>query len=224
MGSIGLEEPSQDLIQLPIINVSDTSPENGRRLVDAAIKYGFLYLSPNGTPFSESLIKSQFDLSKQFFAQPTSEKEKYKIGTDNRGFTGMHNEILDPLKDTKEFKEAFNMGEFDADRMPQQKMPAWLAVGENLEQLRIFEKACRTTCNQVLDLIGVGLEIEEGTDWFSRRHGQPSGCTVRLLHYPSLPAVCICHITKAASLIAFRTQIIRLTQMFEQGRTPTMAV
>lgn len=116
------------------------------------------------------------------------------------------------------------MGEFDEDRMPQQKMPEWLADGENLEQLRSFEKACRTTCNQVLDLIGVGLEIEEGTDWFSRRHGQPSGCTVRLLHYPSLPAVCICHITKAASLIAFRTQIIRLTQMFEQGRTPTMAV
>lgn len=192
MGSIGVEESSQDLIQLPIINASDTSLENGRRLVDAAIKYGFLYLALEGTPFTEALVQSQFDLSKQFFAQSTSDKEKYKIGTDNRGFTGMHNEILDPSKDTKEFKEAFNIGEFDANRMPQQKMPEWLANGENLEQLRSFEAACRTTCNRILDLIGVGLEVEGGTDWFSRRHGQPSGCTMRLLHYPSLPEVGIC--------------------------------
>lgn len=192
MGSVGVEGSSQDLIQLPIIDVSDTSIENGRRLVDAAIKYGFLYISPEGTLFTESLVQSQFDLSKQFFAQPISEKEKYKIGTDNRGFTGMHNEILDPSKDSKEFKEAFNMGEFDENRLPQQKMPEWLATGENLEQLRSFEIACRTTCNQVLDLIGVGLEVEDGTNWFSRRHGQPSGCTVRLLHYPSLPEVGVC--------------------------------
>lgn len=192
MGSVGVEGSSQDLIQLPIIDVSDTSIENGRRLVDAAIKYGFLYISPEGTLFTESLVQSQFDLSKQFFAQPISEKEKYKIGTDNRGFTGMHNEILDPSKDSKEFKEAFNMGEFDDNRLPQQKMPEWLATGENLEQLRSFEIACRTTCNQVLDLIGVGLEVEDGTNWFSRRHGQPSGCTVRLLHYPSLPEVGVC--------------------------------
>lgn len=191
MGSAGVEKSSQDLIQLPIIDVANTSPDNGRRLVDAAVEYGFLYISPSGTLFTESLVKSQFDLSKQFFAQPTAEKEKYRIGTDNRGFTGMHNEILDPSKDTKEFKEAFNMGEFDENRMPQQKMPEWLVARENLEQLRNFEEACQKTCDQILNLIGVGLEVEEGTDWFARRHGQPSGCTVRLLHYPMLPEVSI---------------------------------
>jgi len=189
MGSLSSVQPTQEVLDLPIIDVSDTSPNNGKRLVDAAVKYGFLYVSPNGTLFTEPLVQSQFALSERFFAQALSEKEKLKIGTDNRGFTGMHNEILDPSKDTKEFKEAFNIGEFDEANLPQQKMPDWLATGANLEQLSMFEEACRKTCNQILDLIGVGLEVEDGTDWFSKRHGRPSGCTVRLLHYPSLPEV-----------------------------------
>lgn len=189
MGFVESPKDEQSSIQLPLIDISDTSSENGKRLVEAAIKYGFLFIDPKGTFFTEALVDKQFELSKKFFSCPTSEKDDYAIGKDNRGWSAMHNEILDPAKQSREFKEAFNMGEFDQDEMPQQKMPACLSNEQSLRQLRNFESACRGTCNQVLDLIGIGLEVEEGADWFSRRHGRPSGCTVRLLHYPSLPDV-----------------------------------
>lgn len=176
------------MIQLPILNIGDRSRGNSKCLVDAAVTYGFLYVSPEGTHFTRNLIESQFALSKEFFSQPATEKEHYHVGTDNRGWVGMHNEILDPGKQSKEFKEAFNIGEFDAQGMPQQEMPAFLSTETSLNQLRTFEDVCRQTCNQILDLVGIGLEVEGGDDWFSRRHGKPSGCTTRLLHYPSLPA------------------------------------
>lgn len=184
MGSLDQSGPS---IDLPIIDVSDTSSANAHRLVQAAIDYGFCYISPQGTPFSEQLIDSQFELSKSFFACPTSEKEIFHVTTDNRGWLGMHNEILDPAKDTKEWKEAFNIGEFDADRMPRQMMPGVLSTEDALNQLSNFEAACEKTCEMFLTLMGKGLDVEDGEDWFARRHGRPSGCTVRLLHYPQLP-------------------------------------
>lgn len=185
MGSIAVEN---NTIDLPVFDVSDTSAENAKRLVQAAIDYGFLYISPNGTAFTENLIGSQFDLSKRFFASPLSEKQNYHVGTDNRGWLGMHNEILDPANSKKEFKEAFNIGEFRNGK-PQQDMPPTFSNDDAMKQLTTFEDACKKTCNMVLDLLGLGLELEDGTDWFSKRHGQPSGCVVRMLHYPSLPVV-----------------------------------
>ncbi|KAK5079040.1 hypothetical protein LTR64_002539 [Lithohypha guttulata] len=188
MGSMGAPNvPREQSLNLPVIDVSDTSPENGKRLVQAAIDYGFLYVSPEGTPFNEQLIDAQFKLSREFFTCPLSEKEKFHVGTDNRGWLGMHNEILDPAKQSKEFKEAFNIGEFDEERMPQQIMPGCLSTETSLTQLRDFEAACDKTCKMFLDLIGIGLEVEDGLNWFSKRHGRPSGCTMRMLHYPSLP-------------------------------------
>lgn len=191
MGSVANTRQSQRTIDLPIIDVSDTSLENGKRLVQAAIEFGFLYISPKGTKCTEALVNEQFALSKKFFASPASEKQEYHVGTDNRGWLGLHNEVLDPTKNSKEFKEAFNIGEFDQDKMPRQKMPPCLATHDGLQQLREFEAACQSTCTQIMDLIGIGLEVEDGADWFSKRHGQPSACTVRLLYYPSLPEVCL---------------------------------
>lgn len=190
MGSIAKEDTSSttSTIQLPVFDVSDHSPENAKRLVNATIEYGFLYISPEGTPFTESLVDAQFDLSKQFFASPLDEKKTYHVGKTNRGWLGLHNEVLDPTNNPKEFKEGFNIGEF-RDGEPQQKMPPVLSTDSAMKQLETFENACKETCDKVLDLIGLGLEVEDGKDWFSKRHGQPSGCTVRMLHYPSLPEV-----------------------------------
>ena len=189
MGALENPPPRTQQLELPIINVSDKSPINARTLIDAAVKYGFLYVSPSGTPFSEDLINNQFNLSKEFFAYSTPQKTEYHVAKDNKGWLGMHNEILDPAKQTKEFKEAFNIGEFDENDEPRQRMPACLSSDEAMRQLRAFQKACERPCGMILDLMGVGLEIEGGYDWFTKRHGRPSGCTVRLLHYPSLPEV-----------------------------------
>ena len=191
MGSIDDHDTrAPETIDLPIIDISDTSSQNAKRLVQAAIDYGFLYLSPHGTPFTESLVETHFELSKEFFSLPTSKKQAYHVGTDNRGWLGMHNEVLDPANQKgKEFKEAFNIGEFDEKDEPRQEMPECLVGNGRIEQLRKFQKACERTAEMILDLLGEGLGVEDDKNWFSRRHGRPSGCTVRMLHYPSLPQV-----------------------------------
>lgn len=192
MGSIETPITRKETVDLPIINVSDTSTTNAKRLVDAAIQYGFLYVSPDGTPFSEGLIDDQFALSKRFFASTLAEKQAYQVKHDNKGWLGMHAEILDPAKQSREFKEALNIGEFDENDLPKQKLPSYLSDGAGLSQLQRFQAACEQTCKMILDLMGIGLDIEDGYDWFSARHGRPSGCTVRMLHYPNLPEVCGC--------------------------------
>ncbi|KIW64250.1 hypothetical protein PV04_09197 [Phialophora macrospora] len=182
MGSMG---DGNSAIQLPVIDISDFSVEVGKRVLEAATKYGFLYIDTKGTGFTAEMVTREFDLSRQFFALPDEEKEPCRINQTNRGWTGMHGEILDPKSQRRgDFKEAFNIGEF-VDRKPQQPIPNFLE--SHISELAEFERTCKQTCDRVLDLLGLGLEVEE-PNFFSSRHTQPSGCTVRLLHYPAIPA------------------------------------
>lgn len=171
-------------VQLPVIDVSKFTKEVGKQLLDAAIKYGFLYIDTNGSGFTEAVVDREFELSRQFFVLPPTDKESCLIDQTNRGWTGMHGEILDPKSQRKgDFKEAFNMGEF-RDGQPQQPMPRLLEG--HISDLAEFEKACKLLCDRVLDLLALGLDIQE-PGFFSSRHIQPSGCIVRLLHYPAIP-------------------------------------
>ncbi|KIX08257.1 uncharacterized protein Z518_02913 [Rhinocladiella mackenziei CBS 650.93] len=175
---------SNSAIQLPVIDISEFTVEIGKQLLDAAQKFGFLYIDTNGTGFTESMVEREFDFSRKFFALPDAEKEKCRIDDTNRGWTGMHGETLDPKAQRKgDFKQVFNIGEFH-DGKPQQPMPAFLE--KHIKELAEFERTCKTFCDRVLDLLALGLGVEE-PNFFSSRHTQPSGCTVRLLHYPAIP-------------------------------------
>jgi isopenicillin N synthase-like dioxygenase len=187
MGSIIDSKTSTSAVRLSVIDVSDPSAETGKQLLAAATKYGFLYINTKGTGFTEALVNREFELSKEVFALSTEEKDECHISKNNanRGWTGMHNETLDPKNQRKgDFKEAFNIGEFTADGNAQQPLPR--ALSDHEDELWEFEKLCKSTCNKVLDLLAMGLEVEE-PKFFSSRHTSPSGCTVRLLHYPSIP-------------------------------------
>ena len=99
----------------------------------------------------------------------------------------MHNEILDPKSQKRgDFKEAFNIGEFTEEGKARQGMPEWMEEREG--ELFEFEMLCRKTCDRILDLLALGLEVE-GEDrekFFSKRHTKPSGSTTRLLYYPAV--------------------------------------
>ena len=116
---------------------------------------------------------------------PESEKEACRIDETNHGWSGIHSEILDPKVQRKgDFKEAFNIGELRNGKA-QQPLPDFLR--DHLEEHAEFEQTCKQVCDRVLDLLGLELEAEE-TTFFSSKHTQPSGCLVRLLHYPAIPA------------------------------------
>ena len=179
MGSLG---ESSRAIRLPVIDISEFTVKVGKQLLDAAIEFGFLYIDTTGSGFTEVMVDREFELSRRFFALPESEKGACRIDETNRGWTGMHGEILDPKLQRKgDFKQAFNIGEF-VDGKPQQAIPKFLEG--HLDELADFERTCKQLCDRVMDLLGLGLEVEE-PNFFSSRHTQPSGCTVRLLHYPT---------------------------------------
>ena len=48
-------------VKLPIFDISDPTPEVGRSMIEAAAKYGFLYIDTKGTDFTESIVDRQFE-------------------------------------------------------------------------------------------------------------------------------------------------------------------
>ncbi len=53
---------NDDFVHLPVINISDPTPEIGRQMIDAAAKHGFLYIDTRGTDFAPENVERQFEL------------------------------------------------------------------------------------------------------------------------------------------------------------------
>ncbi|KAJ5939144.1 hypothetical protein N7466_002278 [Penicillium verhagenii] len=173
-------------IELPVIDISNPhDPAVGKAMLDAAAKYGFLYVNSKGTDFSVEDVDRGFGLSKKFFASPAAEKETCRITPNNRGWSGMHTETLDPEHQrTGDFKEAMNFGDFK-DGKAQQPLPPSLAPHES--EIHGFAELCNKTCNRILTLLSLGLEMPE--DFFTTRHDPsvgPTGSILRYLYYPSI--------------------------------------
>lgn len=183
MGSVVSESTNSSTVSLPIIKISN-DPSTANELVAAAEKYGFLYIDTADSGFTADLVDSEFDLSKAFFSSPEDDKKAVLIDSSNKGWTGMHGEILDPKHQRRgDFKEALNIADLVDGRTPQQPIPK--SLEPRLTEHAEFNAKCKELCNRILDLFALGLEIEE-KDFFSSRHMEPSS-TVRLLHYPALP-------------------------------------
>ncbi|EAW17576.1 putative oxidoreductase, 2OG-Fe(II) oxygenase family [Aspergillus fischeri NRRL 181] len=183
-------------IELPIIDISNPDDPNvGKAMLDAAAKYGFLYVDSKGTDFAAGDVNRAFELSKAFFASPAEEKATCRITPNNRGWSGMHIETLDPehqrpqitillrLVLTRNYR-AMNFGEFK-DGKAQQPLPPSLAAHE--AEIGHFASLCNKTCNRILKLLALGLQIPN--DFFTSRHDPrngPTGCILRYLYYPSI--------------------------------------
>ncbi|KAG4427874.1 hypothetical protein IFR05_016642 [Cadophora sp. M221] len=179
--------------QIPVIDISGSVPQTevAKQLVDAAATYGFVYIKNQGKDIPVKVIDNLFQLSKNFFKSPLSEKEPCKIQTNNRGWVGMHAETLDTKNQRiGDFKEAFNLAEF-ANGKAQQPLPPAFTPHE--EQLDRFHQYCHSLMEKILVLFAIGLEVDPakgGGDWFASRHrgNDDSSCTLRLLHYPPIPS------------------------------------
>ncbi|OJI96041.1 hypothetical protein ASPVEDRAFT_48316 [Aspergillus versicolor CBS 583.65] len=176
-------------IDLPILDISNPDdPAVGNAMLEAATKYGFLYVDSKGTDFEVDDVRKAFERSKGFFASPIEEKEPCRIQSNNRGWSGMHSETLDPEHQRMgDFKEAFNFGEFNAQGKAQQPLPPSIAPHE--AEIEHFASLCTKTCNRILSLLALGLKISP--DFFITRHDPtqgPTGCILRYLYYPSVSA------------------------------------
>ncbi|KAL3707630.1 hypothetical protein TMatcc_005611 [Talaromyces marneffei ATCC 18224] len=167
-------------IQLPIIDISDPlNPAVGKDMLDAAIKYGFFYVHGKGSDFSAAEVDSTFALSKKFFALPNAEKEKCRIRTDNRGWSGMHSEILDP-----EHQRSPQLWRIQRRKTSTTPPPA---MEPHEGDIQHFTNLCNKTAARVMRLLALGLEIDP--EFFVTRHDSsrgPTGCILRYLYYPSI--------------------------------------
>ncbi|RJE20893.1 Oxidoreductase, 2OG-FeII oxygenase family [Aspergillus sclerotialis] len=178
--------PTTTPITLPILNISDPDDAAvGKAMLDAAAKFGFLYVDSQGSGFGVDDVEGAFGLSKKFFASPAAEKDACAIQSNNRGWSGMHTETLDPEHQrTGDFKEAMNFGEFQNGKA-QQPLPPSLALHE--AEINHFTDLCNRACNRILKLLAMGLGIEPA--FFTTRHDPtlgPTGSILRYLYYPSI--------------------------------------
>lgn len=48
-------------VQLPIFDISNPTPEEGRSMITVAANYGFLYIDTKGTDFTEAIVDRVFE-------------------------------------------------------------------------------------------------------------------------------------------------------------------
>ncbi|PHH82798.1 hypothetical protein CDD82_4777 [Ophiocordyceps australis] len=172
-------------VNLPLIDLAGPEQDVARRLVDAAEQHGFIYIKNLGRDIPTRSIDEAFSITKSLFQTPLDEKQRFAITKENRGWTGIHVETLDPAHQKKgDFKEAWNFAEF-VNGKAQQPLPSTIAADE--PRLNDFCNFCRELCSKILYLLGVGLRIG---DFFSTAHFATqgdSGTVLRLLHYPPMP-------------------------------------
>ncbi|CAI0653030.1 unnamed protein product, partial [Colletotrichum noveboracense] len=167
---------------IPIIDIAAPGVDRtaiARQLVEAAVEHGFIYIRNTGKYINLGDIDAAFDLSKKLFKAPVEEKAACTIQQNNRGWSGMHSETLDP----KNQRATFNFGEFK-DAKAQQPLPPTIQPNEPF--LNSFRDQCHALCLELLNLLGIGLEVDPPT-FFSAAHLHEkgdSGTILRMLYYP----------------------------------------
>ncbi|CCX30926.1 hypothetical protein FPQ18DRAFT_334912 [Pyronema domesticum] len=174
--------------KLDLITLTDT-PECASALLESARTLGFLYITFDGTEFTPENVSEMFGIAKEFFASPEDEKSTCPISADNKGWSGMHTETLDPATQKRgDFKQAMNFGEF-LNGSPQQPITPTLAP--HIPTISRFSDMCATLSRRLMRLFAEALEIEAsagGAEYFTASHTSsngPSGSIMRLLYYPA---------------------------------------
>lgn len=187
-------KPHQLVSLGPLIHSdSSATPATAQALLLALEHSGFLYLSDS--PISPSLLSRVYSLSARFFERSLDEKDSLAWTTprSNRGYTGMGREktSLGMSKEEVERerdgqgqdqKESFEIGRDDEEGYPNQWPKGDIEFKEVM--LDFFER-----CKQLHAVVmkGIALALKLDPDFFADFVKQGDN-TLRLLHYPSVPA------------------------------------
>ena len=166
-------------------NFDETKPEINKlakEIYDAFTTIGFVYIKNHDIPESE--ISGLFETGGKFFKLPSEEKNKFarKSNSKNHGYVGVGVEVLDTSKPT-DYKEAFNVTEPFNNEIP------WPGGECSNFQTTVssFFQTCEKLSLGILDLIALGLKLEDGK-LFRRTHAKfgriENKTTLRLLYYP----------------------------------------
>jgi len=93
------EKKSNDT-EIPVIEISPSNPNAPKQLLDAAARYGFVFVQNDESVVTSQGIEQMFDLSRMFFASPLEVKDEVSISSNkagkNHGWLSRGVEKLDP--------------------------------------------------------------------------------------------------------------------------------
>ncbi|KAJ4407118.1 hypothetical protein N0V85_004408 [Neurospora sp. IMI 360204] len=180
--------------KIPVIDISDDNQDQAqvaKELVEAAIEHGFIYIKNTGKDIPVEDVDAAFELARKLFKEtPVEEKQACTIQKNNRGWSAMHYETLDPKNQrVGDFKEAFNFGEPSPTNQLQQPIPPTISSAEPF--ISHFHTLCHHLSLRLNTLLGIGLSVSP-PDFFTSAHlreNGASGTILRLLYYPPHSAV-----------------------------------
>ena len=73
-------------LQIPVIHISQADESTGNEMVDAAARYGFLYVRAAGTDFTPRIVDSTFELVSNPLYSSTTSAIQTDPGLQARGF------------------------------------------------------------------------------------------------------------------------------------------
>ncbi|QEU60045.1 hypothetical protein KDRO_C05720 [Kluyveromyces lactis] len=181
---------------LQTIDISEAEGVTATKLLDAAMKQGFLFV--DGHDFTQEEVDMLFDLSKRFFTTTAhDEKLKYYFdATNNFGYTDFSSEQLDLTKG-RDFKECYNFGavnftkgtyntpnpEAKVKYTEQNETPGCLKDQDGLI-VTVLQKYHKVA-TEILRLVTIALGIEDKNFFTEKmRPDQKNGCVMRFLRYP----------------------------------------
>ena len=134
--------------------------------------------------------------SAAFFALPEQEKRLYAWGSTgypNTGYVAMLQEALDPASGSRDPKEAFNVtapawcGLQGRNSPSQSVLPPQEMLPELQPTLCSFFQRCQELTERLLRYFALALGLPEDHLIPLHRIDEPTGTTLRLLHYPPVP-------------------------------------
>ncbi|SCZ89645.1 BZ3500_MvSof-1268-A1-R1_Chr9g10517 [Microbotryum saponariae] len=152
-------------------------------LKEAMGKTGFIFIKNHGL---EQKVKKMFDISETFFREETMEEKQRTSYQNNRGYTRVSQETLDPTKPDLDMKEGFNLAYVSLTDPPHPVQPIPSLLQPHLTSLAEFEQSCFEFCQTLLRAFAVLLDLNN--DFFTRelQHNEESGSILRFLHYPKV--------------------------------------
>jgi isopenicillin N synthase-like dioxygenase len=165
---------------VPVIDIAELDSPSSLEAIDRACRdWGFFQVTGHG--IEPALLRSIFDISREFFTQPAEEKSRIRRDADNPW--GYYDREL--TKNRQDWKEIYDFGPADGDRLK----PRWPRGYLRLRfepVVRAYYANCRSLALRLLSAMAsnLGVSADELVQGFDGGHTS----FLRLNYYPRCAA------------------------------------
>ncbi|KAK4057251.1 hypothetical protein OIO90_001748 [Microbotryomycetes sp. JL221] len=172
------------VVKLVDISQCPTPQTLADAIKDAMQQQGFLFIKGHGL---QAQVDQLFEISQDFFHNESDAEKQRCSYANNRGYTKMSQETLDPSNPAPDLKQGFNVGYIAPTEPPQPSHPLPNKFGLHVDKLCRFQLDCFAFCQRLLEAFAVILDLEPSFFTRNHKHDQNDVSILRFLHYPEVP-------------------------------------